>query len=203
MDKVKVIFLDIDGVLQPTKNNGNGKRFEINRDNLIESLSSQHNIDYRQYSQFDVAAVYCDWDLEAINIIKRVLKKTGAKIVISSDWRDIRKPNKMRDLLRIHGLDEFYIGDTPQITEIPNYWEQLKMYSCRVAEIMAYVEKNKETIDTYVAIDDLDLTAGGFSANFIHTDNLITEEQGNQCEECLTEGAKIKKKGIIANQIRV
>ena len=108
MEKIKVVLLDIDGVLQSS---GSRERFNVDRKVLVETLSKELKVDYSQYDEYDVAAVYCDWDKEAIATLKHILDETGAKIVISSDWRNIRKPNKMRDLLRIHGLDLYYLGE--------------------------------------------------------------------------------------------
>ena len=186
MDKIKVIFLDIDGVLQPYKAGQGGERFKVDRHKLVADLTEKHNIDYSQYNEYDVAAVYCDWDQEALSILKNILIKAGAKIAVSSDWREPKNPNKMRDLLRIHNLDEYYIGDTPDFWTIPNYNEKREKYSYRVVEITEYLEQNKDRVEQYVAIDDMNLSKGGYVGNFIHTYDLITKEQGEKCIRMLT-----------------
>ena len=78
---MNIIFLDIDGVLQPYSSQ---KRFEINRKELKEKLSKELGIDYSIYNEYDVAAAACDWDKDAVDRIKNIIEKTEAKIVVSS-----------------------------------------------------------------------------------------------------------------------
>ena len=111
---MKVIFLDIDGVLQPYASKN---RFEIDRKVLRERLSKELNTDYTIYNEYDVAACYADWDKEAVERIKKIIKKTDAKIVISSDWRSKELPNKMKDFLKIHNMDKYWVGETDDIDE--------------------------------------------------------------------------------------
>jgi hypothetical protein len=54
---------------------------------------------------FIVAAVYYDCDKTAVAELKRILEKTGEKIVISSDWREETVDN-MVDFCRMYDLDE-------------------------------------------------------------------------------------------------
>ena len=48
MNDIKIIFLDIDGVIQPYNSN---KRFKINRQELVRYLSEKYNIDYSMYNE--------------------------------------------------------------------------------------------------------------------------------------------------------
>ena len=195
MEKIKVVFLDIDGVLQSS---GSRERFNVDRKVLVETLSKELKVDYSQYDEYDVAAVYHDWDKKAIATLKHILDETGAKIVVSSDWRNIRKPNKMRDLLRIHGLDLYYLGDTldlsysSEIFRMTNYSRE----AIRTKEIEEYLLRNKELIEDYVAIDDMDLVRGGYVGNFIHTHSLITKEQGEECIAMLNM-KQLKHNGLV------
>ena len=189
---VKVIFLDIDGVLQSDRS---GARFEIEREELRERLSEKMNIDYSIYDQYDVAACYCDWDIEAVNRIKRIIQKTNAKIVISSDWRNKEKENKMRDFLRIWNLNEYLVGQTDYygigkmskasdyvknvVTNISDY----KYIDLRQIEIIDYLFKHKE-ITNFVSIDDRNLSPA-LKDHFVHTDDLINDEQMKACIEIL------------------
>ncbi|MDR2140654.1 MAG: hypothetical protein LBR11_02520, partial [Deltaproteobacteria bacterium] len=108
----KVIFLDIDGVLQP---HSSQKRFARIEDGsiakLYEELKRIHNVDYSVYDECDVAAVYYDWRKSSVELLRDILLKTGAKIVLSSDWR-IFGMNAMYDFFTIHGLQEYYIDQT-------------------------------------------------------------------------------------------
>lgn len=172
---MKVIFLDIDGVLQPYSS---GKRFKIDRKALVSELSKKYNIDYSIYDEYDAAAAYCDWDKDGVKRIKKILKKTNAKIVISSSWRSEKTPNKMRDFLRFYDLDKYLIGQTRKysdITEKDNY----KKYHYRVIEILDYLEKHQD-ITSYVVIDDMDLSIG-LENHFVETNNIINDNQMKEC----------------------
>ena len=189
---MKVIFLDIDGVLQPY---GSGARFEVNKEELRERLSEKMNIDYTIYDRYDVAACYCDWDRAAVDRIKRIIKKTGAKIVISSDWRNEEKKNKMKDFLKIWNLNEYWVGETDYYDEekmsvADEYVKNLitdtstsKYIDPRQTEIIDYLFKHKE-ISNFVAIDDRNLSAA-LKEHFVITDNLINDQQMEKCIEIL------------------
>ena len=53
-DLMKIVFLDIDGVLQPYDANN---RFYALDDSLIDELSQKYNVNYHNYSIYDVMAV--------------------------------------------------------------------------------------------------------------------------------------------------
>lgn len=77
---MKVIFLDVDGVL-----NSN---------------------DYIEYtSKNNVKGILEEIDPKKIDMLKQVLNITGAKIVVSSSWRNIRKFEKLRELFFYMVLD--------------------------------------------------------------------------------------------------
>lgn len=186
---MKVIFLDIDGVLQPYKSEN---RFEIDRKALRERLSKELNIDYTIYNEYDVAACYADWDKEAVERIKKIIKETDAKIVISSDWRSKELPNKMKDFLKIWNMDQYWGGENDDIDEekMKEAIEYVKSrenphWSYRAIEILDYVYKHKE-ITNYVAIDDMDISVG-LDGHFVKTENLINDEQVEKCIEILND----------------
>ncbi|MDR1897392.1 MAG: AAA family ATPase, partial [Prevotellaceae bacterium] len=145
----KVIFLDIDGVLQPGYSQ---KRFKhINEiEELCAQLYEKYHVNYDLYNKYDVLAVYYDWDKESVSELKRILDTTGAKIVISSDWRD-KTIDRMVDLCKIHDLDGYIIDAT---TKEPV--EDVRYLRYRAKEIQLYVDTHP-SIKNYVAIDDIPL----------------------------------------------
>ena len=82
-----MIFLDIDGVLQP--------------------LSNQKRFDHD-----DIAAVFYDWKPDAVKNLKSLCEKTQAEFVISSDWRSSKTLDMLKLLFKIHGLDIYVVDKT-------------------------------------------------------------------------------------------
>ena len=122
---MRIVFLDIDGVLQPTWSRN---RFE--HINEIEDVARQleaKNPDYEYYAyvtaeqgphgapysqnirRYNLAAVYFDWSKSAVDYLADILEKSDAKIVISSDWRD-EGEYAVKMFLSVYGLDKYYYG---------------------------------------------------------------------------------------------
>lgn len=87
---------------------------------------------------------YRSFDPESIDQLNRVLKETGASIVVSSTWRYMYKTVEELDgLLTLHGLPSgSVIGLTPY-----------KMSSTRGQEILFWLNDNPSCTE-WVAIDD-------------------------------------------------
>ena len=159
---MKIVFLDIDGVLQP---HDSENRFYMSDKSLVDELSKKHNINYSDYSIYDVMAVYYDWDEQAIARLKYILEKTNAKIIISSDWRSEKKPNKMADLLEIHGLGKYWFADNEINHDyIPNPQR-------RALEIKNSLAKYP--IEDFVVLDDMSGLDEYFPENIVKTSNYI------------------------------
>lgn len=200
---MKVIFLDIDGVIQPfTRPNSFGT--DINK--TIDELSEKLNADYHIYGIHDVMACYLYWDKNAVERIRKIIEETGAKLVISSDWRTTywtyQRPTKMKDFLRIHNLDQYYYGQTESMykacgrkntEEEQKMWDELteklrkeygKECHCRIIEIKQFLATHPE-VENYVIIDDMDLDFGS-DGHFVRTSNLIDDEQMKMCIKILS-----------------
>jgi len=167
---MKIVFLDIDGVIQPYESEF---RFYEKDNKLIDKLSEQFNTDYKQYSYFDINAVYNDWDEQAVDRVKYVLEQTNSKIIVSSDWRSNKQPNKMRDLLKIHGLDKYYFADNIIMKDIVNPY-------IRKSEEITH-SLNKYDIDNFVVLDDLKQLENYFADNCVITTNIISNNDMKQC----------------------
>lgn len=122
---MKVIFLDIDGVLQPGSYQDRFKHIGEVSD-LAKQLNKELNngFDYyklvggdkeydnkQQVNKYDIGAVYWDWHPEAVKLLHEVIDKTGAKIVLSTDWRG-RGLEEMRGLIDIKGFGKYLYGAT-------------------------------------------------------------------------------------------
>ena len=178
----KIVFLDIDGVLQPGHSQN---RFDhIHHDeeksdmpDLYRSLENKFQIDYSKYNQYDVAAVFFDWDKESVNLLKLTLSLTGAKIVLSSDWRR-GGFERMKDFFTIYGLEKYYLDDTKFRKDIAqDFIDQAKAkhkeekgekayLDERSIEILEWLSRNPD-VKKWVAIDDMSLS--GLDRHFVLT----------------------------------
>lgn len=84
---MKVIFLDIDGVL--------------NSDEYFDKIE-----------KLNIQGIQSEIDVEKIKLLKRALDETGAKVVLSSSWRYTRKAQNLKELLANF---EIYTESTPYI----------------------------------------------------------------------------------------
>jgi hypothetical protein len=156
----KILFLDIDGVLQPGSSQ---KRFEhINEmDKLYKELLDKFGVDYSPYFKYDVAAVYYDWDKESLQELRRILDTTGAKIVISSDWRQSKPLSCLQNFFRIYGMADFVVDYTPDLSyeaykKLRETEEYKNIIMSRCVEILEYLKAHPE-VKRWAAIDDLPL----------------------------------------------
>jgi hypothetical protein len=105
-----IIFLDIDGVLVHLEYNPSARRL-------------------RQ-----------DFDPKCVAVLNRLVKETGAKIVISSTWRHLYPLAKLRDIFEEAGFTGEIIGVTPIIIN-------------RGDEILKWIQDNNYE-GHYLVIDD-------------------------------------------------
>lgn len=85
---MKIIFLDIDGVMATSNDYGK------NRDNKWNS--------YR-------------FDQKCVDVLNFILKETGAEIILSSDWRHHYTLLEMREIFAHNGVIRGPIGFTPSL----------------------------------------------------------------------------------------
>lgn len=152
---MKVIFLDIDGVL--------------NSDEFLKNNESEVI------------------DRANVRVLKNIIDKTGAVIVMSSAWRLWFDDNMMpkdgysQCLYDIFGeFDIKLFGKTPDFSteEI----RSKKTFSqVKAKEIIAWLSEH-EIIDKYVVLDDLDLRDEEVNAHLIRTNGQvgITEEDAKR-----------------------
>lgn len=93
---MKIIFLDIDGVL-------NSQDWSVRRFDL--------------YSSDEMVAQYPkrEFDPEAIDWLNYIVENTGAKVVVSSTWRLGRRVEDLRELLESVGFEGEVIDKTPNM----------------------------------------------------------------------------------------
>lgn len=199
---MKVIFLDIDGVIQPL-----WKQDRFEHMNEIEELAKELDAKIPGHSYYDyvtkdkypeskqdsysrkcnLGAVCFDWSEKAIDYLKDILEKQNAMIVISSDWRDFGE-RTVRAFLAIYNLEKYFYGMLDGISYDPpterqkkarDYFESIKeragSYDERSAYIRDYLDVHPE-ITAYVAVDDRKL---GFpvAGHFVYCDDGVIDER--------------------------
>lgn len=156
---LKVIFLDIDGVIQPYNNSF---RFKHSMDETAKYLAEKYDDKtYLEIDKYDLSAAFYDWDESAIGHLKKILYLTDARIVIHSDWRKYNSLEKIKCMFKLYDMDNYIIDLTNTEKE-------------KVESIEQYLDENKN-ITNYVIIDDLDMSKI-FGANFVLTSDFIKEE---------------------------
>ena len=127
---MKVIFLDVDGVL------AHDKTFKKSRG---------HERLWRFYYQIDE---------DCMKLLVRVILYTGAKVVVSSTWRRVDDAyHALAKSLRVHGAPDrrsTIIGKTPSL-DLRN--DAGLCIPSRGAEIAQWLREHPE-VERYVCIDD-------------------------------------------------
>jgi hypothetical protein len=124
---MKVIFIDIDGVL------ATAPCWNMNRDNKWDAYP---------------------FDKKAVKVFNEIIEKTGAELVLSSDWKHYYTMNQMKEIfLEFNGVIKAPFDRTPFSSE----YTAMNLEGGRVTEIKMWLEENKEKlgITHWVAVDDL------------------------------------------------
>lgn len=135
---MKIIFLDIDGVLTSTKS-------LLMPDNVdvYKKVENEKNVNIKE------VALKLEFDKMAIMLINRLAEYSGAKIVISSNWRrNIGVENTYNKLLEQGIKKENFHED---------YYTISKMSSEKIHEIGFWLSDHPE-VKEYVILDDHDIS---------------------------------------------
>ena len=149
--KVKVIFLDIDGVL-------NGwdlsEYVKYNIWNIVPSKKIKDFI--RSLSH------YTDVDKKRVKRLGKICKETGAKVVLSSSWRNgllhcngTRHYDSDENKLFWNLIDKYHI-------EVIDKTPRLRTSYKREDEIKAWISKHECEIENYIILDDEDTDLKSF-----------------------------------------
>lgn len=144
----KVIFLDIDGVL-------NTKWWYTQMD------SNTHKDKYG-YA----------FDPKAVANLKRIIEETGADIVISSSWKCFGL-SQMEDMWNERNLPGKIIDITPNSVSdellLNADIDSIEMFHIRGEEIKEWLSKHGKRISNYVIIDDMDNMLPEQQSYFVQT----------------------------------
>ena len=117
-----------------------------------------------------------NFDKKAIKILNEILEKTGAEIVVSSDWRLYATLDELGEYYLSHGIIKAPIGITNKKLidcDVPNnfVWSRTwDLEQTRSLEIHQYLKDNPQ-ITHWVAVDDLNMGKTGldYSIEFEHS----------------------------------
>lgn len=126
---MKVVFLDIDGVL----NHWSGKK--------SHNEHIKYNVKYGRF--FDFNYINIRWTKKFL--LKAI--KNKYKIVISSSWRDMKEGLLAINFILGNDIEPHIIGSTGR------YLNSSKIYNGREREIIEYLENNKY-ISSSIILDD-------------------------------------------------
>ena len=138
----KIIFLDFDGVLNV---------FEL--DSFNSWTSDQDSL-----------------NREMIERVNHIIDATGAKVIVSSDWRHGRGVDRLQNLLDFLGFRGTVVDRTISDSD-PNLSEEEKIIadSCRADQIAHAIIKHN--IKQFVIIDDIH--PGGLDDHLVLTNSYV------------------------------
>ncbi len=157
----KVIFLDIDGVL-------NTKWWYTQMD---------RNSPRDQYGYA--------FDPKAVANLKRIVEETGADIVISSSWKSFGF-SELEEMWTDRGLPGKLIGVTPNSVSDELLLEadidSIELFHIRGKEIKEWLTKHGKNVSNYAIIDDMDNMLPEQQSHFVQTNPEfgITEEDAEK-----------------------
>lgn len=156
-DPTKIIFLDIDGCLRPV----HGRR-DFGKDvrtMIVEGVK----VPLLGDGEAKAGLIGMDFWPQALRSLRYIVQKTEARIVLSSDWR--KQPELMEGIngqLQEHRMPQLF-GATPDLDEkgagvVKALHASFREKRCK--EIRKWLRQHPK-IQRWVAIDDIDLSAGG------------------------------------------
>lgn len=142
---MKVLFLDIDGVLN--SQNWFGYMQYCIKNNMYNRVMNFVDTP-DEYTEYKLTML----DDRAIANLNRIVDETGCKIVLSSSWRCLWNPSENErtiEALKLKGFKYDFYGMTPRIPQ-RDFGQE------RGIEIQAWIDKEleKNEIESYVILDD-------------------------------------------------
>lgn len=153
---MKIIFLDIDGVICLSREWGSRK----NKTKRWELEGGE--------GEPPVTIRLDDFNKIAVDVLNDIILTSGADLVISSDWRLYATLDEMKDLFHQFGVIKGPIDFTPELQTTT------KHANIRVDEIKSWLESHPE-VEKWVAIDDLDLS---------ELDNFVKTREREGLKQC-------------------
>lgn len=159
MNPIKLIFLDVDGVL-----------------NSVDYMISRGHPDWNSMTRFE--RNLADFDPAACAVLQQVLKETEASVVISSSWRILHSCAEIRQLLKVRGVEAQIIGMTPDtdlwLHAVPTELREKRSEWERGIEIQHWLQTYipaERLPDVRICVLDDDGDMGDVRGAFVRTPN--------------------------------
>lgn len=145
---MKIIFLDIDGVVNSAK--------------YFDSELFKQQSSGRSDSQILLVDHYLHLDPDAIKLINDLVDKSGATVVLSSMWRFKYNIEEMTDMLQKRGATFIIKNKTPNIRR------RMSEVVHRGDEVKAFLSSLEKQPSSFVILDDVD-NMGNLKNNLVLT----------------------------------
>ena len=160
---MKVLFLDIDGVLN--SENWLGYRLYCIKNNMFNEVINFVNTNDERI-KYKLSMI----DDRAIANLNRIIEETGCKVVLSSSWRSSIESENIftQNLLKLKGFKYEFYDVTPRL------W--FSDFSIRRGEEIKFwldKESEKHEIESFVILDDDSDMLPEQMNNFIHVDGQV------------------------------
>jgi len=180
----RFIFLDINGVIQPTWDFQDQERFRHDLDKLINYLSDKYNDDiYKSINKWDVAACFYDWDYSAVGILKTLFEDLKTNVIISSDWRKSNDLNMLKAIFKLYDMDDYIVDKCKG-----NYNDC--SYLNKKDAINEYITSHN--LNNYIVLDDSNFLEN-FGYRFRKTKNIINNNDSKYIRLVLSNNINITK----------
>jgi hypothetical protein len=194
---MKVIFLDHDGVI--CLGSEFGSRFKKQKRSVAESVAD---------NTIPILDRFDNFNKKAIKVLNEILEKTGAEIVVSSDWKRWASVEDLGTFYESQGIIKKPIALTPSLKDFDEYSDALYHYKgwyerARILEIEHWLKNNP--VESWVAVDDMPLgeyinvdgsTRYGLK-NFVHTPRLYEGIKQSGVKEKIIEFLNNKNGGTV------
>lgn len=160
---MKVIFLDHDGVICLSDNWGS--RHKKASEYMKKTKKPEYSDEMLNETKRPIEIRFDNFDKKAINTLNEILEKTGAEIVVSSDWRLYADLEELGQYYLSQGIIKKPVGFTKKLGEFDvseNFtWNwNWDLEQTRSLEIHEWLKEHPE-VTNWVAIDDLNMGKTG------------------------------------------
>ncbi len=175
---MKLIFLDIDGVLNSTAWSHEKRNHE-----------ERHHEKPAREAQAAIKDALSYWkrslDPKAVERVNRIWQETGAAVVVSSSWRTMLKPQELIETLVAAGLRADFDGITPDLYD---FLAPPAHRATRWQEIALCITTRGKWTEQFVILDD-DPMPDAPAASFVRTDYKIglTDADADRAIAILTQ----------------